>query len=233
MSRAILATKAKPFAVPSWACNMYFLRTANAGGLLTLDGVRILLDGVCEEIAPYQKTPDRYFEMLQENVPDAVGFTHLHPDHFHSDYLSFYEKSGKGITVLPTDSPATTSVGSVSIAAIPTRHIGKAERGLLHSSFLLRGSKRILFVGDASPANWLNTPQEIKADVLIAPFAYLTTNMGLRTVSSLGVKDVILVHMPGENPDAYGIWKSVMQIMENPLPFRVQIPEIGEQVLVL
>ena len=60
---------------------MKILRTANAGVLLTLDGVRILLDGVCGDLPPYLTTPDDIKLELCKNIPDVVAYTHFHTDH--------------------------------------------------------------------------------------------------------------------------------------------------------
>ena len=43
---------------------MELRRTANAGVLLKLDDVEILLDGVCQEVKPYLATPPAEKEKL-------------------------------------------------------------------------------------------------------------------------------------------------------------------------
>ena len=44
---------------------MQFVRTANAGIWLNLDGVNILLDGVSNQVYPYLKTPSEIKELLK------------------------------------------------------------------------------------------------------------------------------------------------------------------------
>ena len=61
---------------------MRIRRTANAGVLLTLDTITILLDGVCQQVHPYLPTPAEIRSELLENAPDIVAFTHEHQDHF-------------------------------------------------------------------------------------------------------------------------------------------------------
>ena len=51
---------------------MKIRRTANAGVLLKLDGVTILMDGVCREVKPYPATPPEVKEELRASMPDAV-----------------------------------------------------------------------------------------------------------------------------------------------------------------
>ena len=203
---------------------MRFLRTANAGGLITLDGVRILMDGVCGFVAPYLQTPAELREYLQEKVPDAVGFTHLHPDHFHSGYQDFCIQSG---TVVLMPGTEKVKVGEVSIQPITTRHLGKVEPNLIHNSFLISGNKRILFAGDASPSELQNIQN---VDILIAPYAFISTSVGVKTVLATGAEYLILVHMPGVDPDPYGIWESVRAGISGCVGFDVLIPKMGQEI---
>ena len=206
---------------------MRFLRTANAGGLITLDGVRIAMDGVCGLVAPYLQTPAELREYLQEKVPDAVGFTHRHPDHFHSGYFEFCTQSGTVICLPETEK---VQVGNVVILPVETRHLGKVEPGLSHCSYLISGSQRIFFAGDAAPAQL----QKITGvDVLIAPYAYVTTSAGLKAAIATGAKHLILVHMPGEDPDAYGIWDAVRFGLSQCKDLDVSIPQMGEELEIL
>ena len=203
---------------------MRFMRTANAGGLITLDGVRIAIDGVCGLVAPYLETPVRLREYLQEKVPDAVGFTHLHPDHFHSGYLDFCKQTG---TVILMPGAQEGRVGDVNIYPIKTRHLGKVEPDLIHNSFLICGRQTILFAGDAAPSEL----QAVKnVDVLIAPYAYVTTSAGIKAVISTGAKHLILVHMPGIDPDPYGIWESVRTGLSKCDAFEIVIPQMGQEI---
>lgn len=193
-----------------------------------MDGVRILLDGVCTQVASYAQTPEQLRKYLQNNIPDAVGFTHPHPDHFDSDYVAFYRKNTGKTEILPDDKLEECRVGDVRIIPILTRHIGKTDPNLIHWSYLLCGSQRVLFVGDASPLNWRAEMFAEKVDVLIAPFAYLTTPAGIRAAITTGAKHFVLVHMPFEKPDSYGIWEAVEQAIGKPLPFSVAIPDMGQ-----
>ncbi len=203
---------------------MRFLRTANAGGLITLDGVRIAMDGVCGAVAPYLQTPTELREYLQEKVPDAVGFTHLHPDHFHSGYRNFCTQTG---TVILMPDAQEVQVGKVKIYPIETRHLGKVEPDLIHNSFLISGSQNILFAGDASPAE---LQQMENVDILIAPYAYITTSVGIKAAASTGAKYLILVHMPGVDMDPYGLWESVRSGIKCCDAFKVFIPDMGQEI---
>lgn len=191
-----------------------------------MDGISILLDGVCSKVEPYEVTPKAILDELTNNYPDAVGFTHRHPDHFLSSYVCNYENNTGKIAFVAADAFAT--VGAVQLHAFPTRHLGRVEEGLLHSSFLISGSKKILFTGDASPASLRN----VSADIVIAPFAYANTSAGLKAVAASGAKDLVLVHMPECDPDPYGIWESVRAAISGQNEIQVHIPKMGEGIII-
>ena len=120
-------------------------RTANAGVLMEIDGVSILLDGVCEQLPPYLGTPASIREKLLENMPNVVAFTHKHPDHYDEDYAKSYEDKTLRSVYGPESLPFL-EVGGVEISAHKTRHIGKTD--IPHVSFVIKGSATVWFVGD-------------------------------------------------------------------------------------
>ena len=71
---------------------MEIRRTANAGVLLKLDGISILMDGVCREIKPYPATPPEERDAICASYPDMVCFTHAHKDHYDPSFAAEYEK---------------------------------------------------------------------------------------------------------------------------------------------
>ena len=82
---------------------MQLRRTANAGVLLKLDGVSILMDGVCREEYPYPATPPEIKAELTAKVPDAVAFTHAHNDHYDPDFAKAYLAAANGVIIGPED----------------------------------------------------------------------------------------------------------------------------------
>lgn len=191
-----------------------------------MDGISILLDGVCSKVEPYEVTPKAILDDLTNNYPDAVGFTHRHPDHFLSSYVCDYENNTERKVFVAAD--VSVTVGTVQLRTIPTRHLGRVEEGLLHRSFLIEGSKRVLFTGDASPASLRN----VSADIVIAPFAYANTSAGLKAVVNTGAKDLVLLHMPECDPDPYGIWESVRAAISGQNEIQVHIPKMGECIII-
>ncbi len=192
---------------------------------MELDGLSILIDGVCNKIAPYEETPESIKKELGENFPDIIAFTHSHGDHFDRDYAELYKKATLRSTCGP-ESFLFKSFGDVILTGIPTRHIGKAD--IEHISFVLEGSKTIWFMGDSSPLEWKNKENLPTPDVVIVPFAFANTDSAWKITKSFGAEAVIIVHMPEREEDTYGIWQAVENTIgkEN----GVFIPKMGETI---
>ncbi len=214
---------------------MEIRRTANAGVLLKLDGAVILLDGVCREVKPYPATPPSIKAELSAKWPDLVAFTHSHKDHYDSVFAANYQKQTNGVVLGPADlcgvrtSAAAASVGGVTVTPISSRHIGAAGKNTEHLSFVISGSQCLWFLGDASPLQWRNADLP-KPDVLIVPYAYLTTKSAWEITQSFGAEKVILLHMPKPEEDTIGLWTAVKETVANDC--RVQIPAIGETIYI-
>ncbi|MBD5149031.1 MAG: MBL fold metallo-hydrolase [Oscillibacter sp.] len=213
-------------------------RTANAGGLLELDGVSVLLDGICGGVGPYLPTPPRVLDRLMARSIDLMAFTHSHQDHFSGEDVRLCLSAQKGAAVLgprdvadalspyPAAAEERMVVGPVTVTPIPSRHIGAACRKMEHYSFLLEGSRRCLFMGDAAPVQW----KDGCPDVLFAPFAYAATGAGWRMTERLSPKRLVLLHMPGRDNDPEGLWQAVEGVLSRNRDIPVDIPDIGETV---
>lgn len=197
---------------------MEILRTANAGVLLKLDGVTILLDGVCREVKPYLATPSRQRENLASNWPDAVAFTHAHKDHYDPGFAAAYTRQTGGVIFGPVGLPGVQTtqdpgkVGDVTVVPVKSRHIGAAGKTTPHCSFILSGSRCVWFLGDASPLQWEGRDDLPKPDVLIVPYAYAITPSAWRTAKALCNKTILLVHMPLQEYDPNGLWNLVTTV---------------------
>lgn len=220
---------------------MRIRRTANAGVLLTLDDVSILLDGACQPLFPYLGSPPAVLEALEACPPDALAFTHAHPDHFAADFVSRFSRC-TGRPVLGPEGMVqqlpgvpvmlgAVEVGGVKVTPVPSRHLGAEWRNYPHVSYLLEGSQRVFFVGDATPACWKDAAFRIKPDVLIAPYPYVTTRIGWQTVMGFAPKTMVLVHMPDRESDPDGIWPMAERALETRREIPVQIPMLDETIL--
>ena len=209
---------------------MQIQRTANAGVLLEMDGVSVLLDGLSDRIEGYLPTPDAIARQLLDNPPDALAFTHYHKDHCSDALLSPYRKQN----LRPIYGPESLhcgdiKVGDVTITPIESRHLGRTEPGLYHVSFLLQGSKCVWFMGDAAPLQWKSRNDLPKPDVLIAPYAYGNTKAVWDMTCSLA-KNVVLLHLPERGKDPYGLWEGVDTTTAQSNGVNLYIPQMGERI---
>ncbi len=200
-------------------------RTANAGVLLELDGRKIVLDGVCREVSPYLATSSKVRQSLLDACPDAVAVTHFHADHCDPEFESQYEKNTGRKVITPRNAGQTIAVDPLRLSVISSRHIGKTDCD--HVSYILQGSKCLWFVGDAAPSQWKSRNGLPKADVLIAPFAYATTEAAWKISQEIAPK-IMLLHFPNAQQDVLGLRNAVRQTVgDSPDIF---IPEMGEFV---
>lgn len=219
-------------------CN--FTRTANAGGLLELDGKTILLDGVCGGVGPYQPTPPALLEDLTRRPADLAAFTHAHPDHLDPAGMAECLYAWGGASVLGTREVAealspwpvtvddTIYAGPVSVTPIPSRHIGAAYRNVEHNSLLIQGSRRCLFLGDAAPTQWEGRSRQ--TDLLFAPFAYAATDAGWHRLEAIAPQVLVLLHLPARSNDPEQLWPAVEDVLSRHLSIPTLLPDMGETI---
>ena len=205
---------------------MEIRRTANAGVLLKLDDVTILLDGVSRQVGAYLPTPTQEKQRLLQNLPDAVAFTHRHPDHYDPDFAAAYELAA-GKATLP-QSPSAF-VGKVCIHAVPTRHMGKTDPDLQHVSFVLQGSKCVWFMGDAAPTQLKELSALPKPDVLMVPYPYVSTPAACKLLEAYLPCKILLLHLPSQTCDPEGLWQVIAPGLEQ-LKQYIVLPEMGETI---
>lgn len=209
---------------------MELTRTANAGILLKLDGISILLDGVCREVTPYPATPPGLRASLMESWPDVVCFTHNHKDHYDPAYAAAYlQQTGRAI-LGPGEVKGhmeQLELGNIRITPRTCRHIGAAGKTTPHAGFVVEGSQCLWFTGDSPPGQWRD--QDLpKPDVLVVPYAYVNTPSSWETAKSFGAKKIVLLHMPSREQDDLGLWQAVESTAgDSPL---LLIPEMEQHI---
>ena len=211
---------------------MLVKRTSNAGVLLQLDGVKILLDGFCTSVGPYLATPDHIRDQLMADPPDLLAFTHEHEDHCDGTLAEQYHNQTLRPVIGPEHLPCGTTTrgvacGWVSVLPIKSRHIGKEYFHIPHVSYDIEGSHTVWFLGDAVPSQWHGIDR--KCHVLIAPFAYAPSDSAWRMTCQLA-DHVVLVHMPKRDNDPVNLWPQVEAVTGKYCPVELHIPEIGETV---
>ena len=209
---------------------MQIQRTANAGVLLRLDGVSILLDGLCDRVEGYLPTPAAMASQLAENPPDLLAFTHCHEDHCSETLLLPYRKQNLRPILGPESLyVGAVKVGDVTVTPVESRHLGKTEPGLQHVSFIIEGSRCVWFTGDAAPLQWNNRTDLPRPDVLIGPYAYGNTQSAWELSCSLAEK-IVLLHLPERERDPYGLWESVENTTAGSQ--NLWIPQMGEWITI-
>ena len=212
---------------------MEIRRTANAGVLLKLDGVEILLDGVCREVKPYSATPPEEKALLEGKWPDIIAFTHNHIDHYDPVYAAKYQEQTNGVVLGPQGLEGASvtdrqlQVGGVKVTPISSRHIGVAGKTTAHVSFVIEGSQCVWFMGDSAPLQWKNNNLP-KPDVIIAPYAYANTMASWQMVQSFHPLAVVLLHLPKRDLDTIGLYDSVAAVTN--LPKELIIPDMGQVI---
>ena len=209
---------------------MEIRRTANAGVLLKLDGISILLDGVCRELKPYPATPASEIEAIHSCWPDVVAFTHAHKDHYDPDFAAEYQRQTGGVILGPADiaDHRNAQAGTVTVTAVESRHIGAAYKDTPHLSFILQGSRCVWFTGDASPLQWKGRSDLPKPDIVIAPYAYAATPTALQMVEELGAKELVLLHLPDRGEDPFALWPAVDKTLRGGTTLHVYIPAMSQ-----
>ena len=199
-----------------------------------MDGVSLLLDGVCGEVIPYLPTPESERNALLQSPPDCVAFTHGHQDHCDASFISAYLEKTAGPVLGPADIPYCTAgerrIGDVTVTPVANRHLGKSD-GALHCSYVIRGSQCVWFMGDAAPASWRKRPDLPRPDVIIGPYAYATGN-AWQLCKDLGAKTVVLLHLPEKQNDPYGLWEAVAQTVGEDKAPQLLIPAMGETIVI-
>lgn len=212
---------------------MQIRRTANAGVLLEMDGVSILLDGVCAEAKPYLVTPDAVRQQLLRQPPDAVAFTHTHADHYDGLFVSDYLQKSAGPVLGPAELPYSlreaVEIGKVTIMPVPSQHLGKTEK-IPHYSYVIKGSRCVWFMGDASVQSWPARNDLPHPDVLIAPYSYAVGH-GWKVTKELSPSVVVLLHLPLRSADPFGLWEAVEQTVGNDRRPQLLIPGLGEMII--
>ena len=211
---------------------MLISRVSNAGVLLQMDGVKLLLDGFCTSVGPYLGIPPHIRESLMADPPDMLAFTHGHEDHFNAPMAEQYYKQTLRPVLGPENLPFSTTsrgvgVGSVSILPVKSRHIGKQYLNIPHISLNIQGSKSVWFMGDATPSQWVGINK--KCDVLIVPFAYALSDPAWRMTCQLA-DAVVLLHMPLRENDPAQLWPQAEAVIGEYCPVKLHIPQIGQTI---
>jgi L-ascorbate metabolism protein UlaG (beta-lactamase superfamily) len=215
---------------------MKLKRTANAGVLLELDGVSILLDGVCREVKPYPATPQEERTCLSMRWPDVVAYTHAHKDHYDPAYAAEYTRQTGRVILGPEcaggvrGSMQNLTRDDVTVMPISCRHIGLAGKDTPHCGFVIKGTKTVWFTGDSSPLGWKNRGDLPEPDVMIVPYAFVNSHSSWDFTKSKNAS-IVLLHMPKRADDTAGLWDAVENTVKD--MNLIIVPEMLETVTIV
>ncbi len=209
-----------------------FTRTSSAGGILELDGVKILLDGAGRPEVETVLPP-----------VDIMAFTHNHYHHFSPEFVQEYVRQYVSTKLVgPKDvaadlpdlsvSAAISQAASVYVAALPSRHAGEAYQDTSHYSFLVNGSSRVWFLGDAAPSQWQAQERLPQPDLLIVPYTYAGDESVWQITEHFCPKNILLTHLPDHSDDPDSIWDMVSDVISHHPEHGVYLPEMGENIVI-
>ncbi len=215
-----------------------FMRTSNAGGLLELDGVQVLLDGVSTPDNGYVVTPPDMMGWLVHRSISVAASSHSHPDHFAPEFL---RRLSNVILLGPEDVAQALPerivledeirIRRVKVLPVASPHQG-ADPGVPHLNYIIQGiGLCIWFMGDADPFQWPDAEIGLPLpDVLIAPFAFSGSEEAWGAVARLAPQLLILTHLPYRTMDPEHHWAAAEAILAAHPEQRSVIPVLGAQV---
>ena len=208
--------------------------TANAGAVLYLGGLCIWTDVLNEENPEgYEVLPGEMFDRLLQDPafrPDAILFTHRHPDHFSEkrlqEALRVYPESfvfiggSSGVS-------SSISLNTLHIHVFPLPHEGKAFQGVENDALLLQSPEGTVLIPGDCPVGcpelfealdkWrAESPEKPsqRLDLALLNFPWLSLGKGRKALSSLDAGQVLFYHLPAGDNDVYGYRAQAERMLE-------------------
>ena len=88
-------------------------------------------------------------------------------------------------------------------------------------------SDNLYILSETRLGDILEAVEELKPDVLIAPYAY-AMGTGWELTKALSPKVLILLHLPDRENDPAGLWESVETTLQEAHSMQVYIPQMGQ-----
>lgn len=201
--------------------------SANAGVCVDICGKRIWVDALHSKKVPsFSTVSQELFAKLLDapefGEPDAICYTHCHPDHFSREQtLQALERWRSAKVFLPElqipgqvlvegESP-DFSIGDVILRFLRLPHEGAQYADTIHYGLLLLSSEgNVLISGDCAVAapELLEAVADIQLDVAILDFPWLTLSRGREALEKLNPKQIVLYHLPFLEDDENGFLDS-------------------------
>lgn len=202
---------------------------SNAGVVLALGGVSLMVDGIYNAGGlPFSDVPG---DILAAVRPDYLAFTHTHHDHLDQGRLEAYlavrlvqglllppgvradRHGAPGVVMKGTGGTVAWRGLTVRWARTPHLDHAKPEH---HSFVVAGGGAAVLVAGDAMPSPQLAAlcAGERLDAALLTPF-FLQDPEGRRLLETIGVPDqVLLYHLPRVEDDAHNLLRLAQRQVE-------------------
>jgi len=191
--------------------------SANAGVCVEICGKRIWVDALHDRKTPgFSAVSPKLLTALWDapafQKPDAICYTHIHPDHYSRELTAeAFARWPEAALLLPGD-PVTgvqyeASFGNVTLRFLRLPHEGAQYAHTLHYGVLILSPEgNILISGDCAVAapELQQAVGEVSLDVAILDFPWLTLGKGRTALEGLNAKNILLYHLPFSEDDLNG-----------------------------
>lgn len=190
----------------------------NAGLALEADGQMLLVDLPNEHFQPFYRLPDETWNRILNREPpydEVVGFyfTHVHPDHCDLRRLQMYRDRWPEVPVfLPKEhlTKGQVKMGHFQMEFQRMDHAPIPDAPVHVVTIVRGGGKSVYLAADAkldSDAHRQFVHNE-KMDCAIWNSMFLS-RPETRQLMKETAEHNLIVHMPQERPDQYGLWKKL------------------------
>jgi L-ascorbate metabolism protein UlaG (beta-lactamase superfamily) len=199
---------------------------ANAGVLVTLGDVRVLIDApIREGIPPYATSDAAERDRLERARPpydrvDAILITHWHEDHFNAEAVAAHLSLNGRATLISSPEvvarvraaaphlpaarlqgvlPAPGASTLLRVGGLPVRVLR-----IRHVGFLIGEREAVLHTGDADPAadNFALLRALPPVDLALVPFWFMQSASNRQFVrDSIAPRRVVALHLPPDDAD--------------------------------
>ena len=221
--------------------------SANAGLSMTIGGAKIWIDALNEtKVNAFSTVTPKIRKMMQNRNafrdPDAIVFTHCHPDHFSQELTEeAIRKWTRAELILPESrfekqtlvegDVFRTRIDDAELCMIKTIHEGEAYREVPnYAAVISDGSMNVLItadteVGSASLKGQLEVAGFDRIDIMFVDFPWVTLKRGREVIDGvLKPEHLFIYHLPFEEDDTEGFRKAAAKgagMLESPQDIRL------------
>lgn len=210
--------------------NITVTLSANAGVAIGIASKRIWVDALHRKKVPsFSTVSQELFAKLLDapefENPDAICYTHCHPDHFSREQtLQALEKWPQAKVFLPQQQLSQQllvegecpefALGEVKLRFLRLPHEGAQYADTIHYGLLILSPQgNVLLPGDCAVGapELLEAVAGIPLEAAILDFPWLTLSRGKTALEKLNAKQILLYHLPFPVDDENGFLDSAVK----------------------